>query len=162
MANSEHEEMAKTLYREIKEYNSLMFDYIKSLDARCSTMMSVVAVIMILYINYVETLIGIACSVVLIINLLFYVLSFILYGISFIWIRRFRAAPEPVHLIDEYYGKPFNDIMINLIENAVYVSRKYDDVISKRVLLMKYGGSCFIVAFILTFISLVLLITKGG
>jgi hypothetical protein len=162
MANDEHKIMVETLYREVKEYNNFLFDYIKSLDTRCSTMMSVVAVVLVLYINIISALTDFVCSALIMANLIFYMLSFTLYGVSFIFIRRFYAAPNPVHLVDSYYGKPVDEIMINVIENAVQVSKNNATLISKRACLMKYGGIFFAIGFGLTLIILVLLIMKGG
>lgn len=160
--DEEHNAMVETLYREVKEYNRFLFDYIKSLDARCSTMMSVVAVVLVLYINIISVLTDAVSSILIIANLIFYMLSFTLYGISFIFIRRFYAAPNPVHLVDNYYGKSVNEIMINVIENAVQVSKNYASLISIRACFMKYGGIFFSIGFALTLIILILLIMKGG
>ena len=153
--------MIKVILDEVKDYNNLLYDYIKALDARASAMMSIIAVIIVLYFNIIPNIILFMSPLLLVMNLVFYFLSFLAYGISFIFIRKFVACPEPVHLVNNYYGKNIQVIQFNLIENAVYVTKELSKVIAFRAILMKAGGVLFILGLCVTLYLLITLIIGG-
>lgn len=161
MDNKEKQQMTHVLLNEIKDYNNLLYQHIAALDARASSMMSINGVLIVLFINVIPNVIPIVKPVVLIFNLVLYLLSFLAYGVSFIFIRKLVAAPEPVHLVNNYYGESVEVIQFNLIESSVYVKKELSKVISQRAILMKSGGGLFILGLLVTF-WLFITIVKGG